>query len=122
MKRILLASCSLILLGACQPIEPEEPLEAEATETEKSQVAQWFTDCVKAAAATLDDHVSDAMTIANVIVSGRCAPKASQLVNTYTRGSNWRVKAMVEDDLYNGGLQEMAAQVVLVQRSRRLTP
>jgi hypothetical protein len=121
MRSFLLTAFGLVLLGGCQS-QPPEALEAPATEAEQKQATTWFIECVKAAAATLDDHVSDAMTIANAIVSGRCAQDANRLVETYTRGETGQVKAMVQQEMFNGRLQEDAAQVVLVQRSRKVAP
>lgn len=121
MKHFLLAALGLAMLGGCQS-QPTEPLEPPATEADKTQAITQFVECVKAAAAILDDHVSDAMTIADAIVSGQCSQDADHLIETYTRGEDWQVKAAVRQEMYNGKLQRDAAQVVLAQRSRRASP
>jgi len=118
MRRLLPLFCGLLLVGACQT-EPVERMEAPATEAEKDQAVQWFIDCVKAASARLDDRISDAMTIATVIISDRCAPQAEQAAEVFARGENYRVKAMVRDQFLHGGAQELAAKIVLDQRARR---
>lgn len=67
MTRLSTVGIALLLLTACTaPVPPETP----ATSAEKATASHVYLACLFAAADKIDDHTSDATTIARAIIGG----------------------------------------------------
>jgi outer membrane murein-binding lipoprotein Lpp len=82
---LLLAGC------ATQTSTPREPERLTPTATVDQKVAAYvkYNSCLKARARAVDDHISDAMTVARAI-KGSCFPELGEFARVSTGGQSAR--------------------------------
>lgn len=104
------------VLTGCQTV----PTEPEATDEERLQAAQLLSYCVCEQTRKIDDKVSDARVVVAAILSGPCYQQADNVIVTYSRGANSRVKEMLQDGFfeYDSPQFNQLLAIVLQVRSR----
>lgn len=92
--------------------------EAPATNAETESAKRAYIECRIAKARSLDDGISDAMTIGRVVAAA-CRWEMEQVATVLTQGENGRVRSMLIDRM-SGRAAEDAAAIVLLERKRKI--
>lgn len=92
--------------------------EALASPAEKEAAMRAYMDCRIMRARSLDDGISDAMTIGRVVAAA-CRREMEQATSVLTQGENARVRSMLTDRM-SGRATEDAATIVLLERKRKI--
>ncbi len=106
---LMLAIC---LVSACA--KPTLPATAE----EQNKAGETYILCLRNAARAMDDHTSDAASIATAI-KPRCAAEFSRSTETFGRSLNPEARRMFEQDLAGMQLEQATAVVLAEQAARR---
>ncbi|MCM3420552.1 hypothetical protein [Sphingopyxis alaskensis] len=92
--------------------------ESPASYAEKEAAMRAYMDCRIIRAQSLDDGISDAITIGRVVAAA-CQREMEQAAAVLTQGENARVRSMLTDRM-SGRAAEDAATIVLLERKRKV--
>jgi uncharacterized protein YukE len=107
--------CAILLaLAACA--SRQQP----ASREEIKQAMQGYSDCLRRAAANLDNGAADTASVARA-VSDYCTPEYQRLVDLHSQGMNSKAKSMVQQKAEATQLDD-ATEIVLEGRRQRKAP
>lgn len=105
-----------LIFAGCQSLPPP------ASEAERDESMAKLGGCLRAAAAQLDDHVSDARSV-GIAVGGACNPQFQASLEVAARGMNPVARLGFLQEARDKGLAtNIATGVVLASRAGRYGP
>lgn len=95
LKKTIGITALLLVMAGCNTT----PLPPPASEAEQSAAVDRFVNCLYRNVAKVDDRVSDAGTIATVMLQGPCAAANAASQEAYTRGMSERERIIFESNV-----------------------